>query len=76
MVKNTWVKELNEKEEDLNKKSEDLDKKSAYLSKEKEALNKDKIIIVKNLMKAVFKDEKIAKMINMSLDDIKKIKNS
>lgn len=76
MVKNTWVKELNEKEEDLNKKSEDLDKKSAYLSKEKEALNKDKIIIVKNLMKAGFKEVEIAKMINMSLDDIKKIKNS
>ena len=40
MVKNTWVKELNEKEEDLNRKSEDLDKKSEDLDKKFEDLNK------------------------------------
>ena len=82
MVKNTWVKELNEKEEDLNKKSEDLDKKSEDLdkkledlAKEKESLQQDKTTIIRNLLNAGFKEEEIAKMINMSLEDIKKIKN-
>ena len=82
MVKNTWVKELNEKEEDLNKKSEDLDKKSEDLDKksedldkEKESLQQDKATIIRNLLNAGFKEEEIAKMINMSLEDIKKIKN-
>ena len=103
MVKNTWVKELNEKEEDLNKKSEDLnkksedlnkksedldkksedldkksedlDKKSNDLAKEKESLQQDKTAIIRNLLNAGFKEEEIAKMINMSLEDIKKIKN-
>ena len=45
------------------------------LAKEKESLQQDKTTIIRNLLNAGFKEEEIAKMINMSLEDIKKIKN-
>lgn len=59
----------------ITKKSKNLDKKSNDLAKEKESLQQDKTTIIRNLLNAGFKEEEIAKMINMSLEDIKKIKN-